>query len=273
MNSGYILLWRKLYETSFYKDSYALHLAIHLLLKANHETKHIVFNQQPITIERGQCICGRSTLSEETGMKPSTIRNKLEKLRKTGFLTSTTTNKFSLITIAKYDGFQRRKGDSAKTDQQEGQLEGQQDKDDNQQKQDSQKDSKQDNQRTAEGQQEDTNNECNALNTSKDKEIYILAFEEIWKRYPNKDGRKAAERHFSATVKTPEQISQINKALDNYLQHLQKEDWKRPKNGSTWFNNWQDWINNPIEKEKSNATTCKTYSQNADELGRESRER
>lgn len=106
---------------------------------------------------------------------------------------------------------------------------------------------------------------------TKDKEIYILAFEKIWERYPNKDGRKAAERHFSATVKTPEQINQINKALDNYLQHLQKEDWKRPKNGSTWFNNWQDWIKNPLEKGGTNATTCKTYSQNADELGREDR--
>jgi hypothetical protein len=68
-------------------------------------------------------------------------------------------------------------------------------------------------------------------------------FDSLWKRYPLKDGKKNAERHFKATVKTNEDWKKINKALDNYLKHLQVETWKKPKNGSTWFNNWPDWVN------------------------------
>lgn len=69
----------------------------------------------------------------------------------------------------------------------------------------------------------------------------VFDFDAVWKRYPNKDGKKAAEKHFNTTVKTEDDYAAINKALDNYL----KSDKVKKgfiKNGSTWFNNWQDWI-------------------------------
>lgn len=65
-------------------------------------------------------------------------------------------------------------------------------------------------------------------------------FEKIWAKYPKRDGKKAAERHFRASVKTAEDWFDIQRALDNYL----KCETVRKgfiKNGSTWFNNWQDW--------------------------------
>lgn len=67
-------------------------------------------------------------------------------------------------------------------------------------------------------------------------------FEDIWSKYPKKDGRKAAERSFKASVKTEQDYADIQKALKNYLD---SSDVARGfiKNGSTWFNNWQDWIN------------------------------
>lgn len=70
----------------------------------------------------------------------------------------------------------------------------------------------------------------------------VFSFEEIWKRYPNKDGKKASEKYFNSTVETEEDYAAINKALDKYLVNLQTETWKKPKNGSTWFNNWKDWV-------------------------------
>lgn len=76
-------------------------------------------------------------------------------------------------------------------------------------------------------------------------------FYEIWGRYfPNyKDGTKMALKHFLASVKTEQDWKDINTALDNYKAHLEKETWKKPKNGSTWFNNWRDWIN--VERAKA----------------------
>ena len=77
----------------------------------------------------------------------------------------------------------------------------------------------------------------------KDKEVFNTEgyFNKIWGRYPNNDGRKSAIRHYLLSVKTKEAWDNINKALDNYLK---SERVKKGfiKNGSTWFNNWQDWI-------------------------------
>ena len=67
-------------------------------------------------------------------------------------------------------------------------------------------------------------------------------FEALWLRYPNKDGKKQAWRHYNRSIKTYQDVQSISTALDNYINHLKQEDWKKPKNGSTWFNNWQDWI-------------------------------
>ena len=66
-------------------------------------------------------------------------------------------------------------------------------------------------------------------------------FENVWVRYPNKDGRKAAHKYFMASVKTQKDFDDITRALTNYLA---SERVKKGfvKNGSTWFNNWRDWV-------------------------------
>lgn len=67
-------------------------------------------------------------------------------------------------------------------------------------------------------------------------------FELIWSKYPKRLGRKNAERHFTATVKTEEDFLAIQKALENYLSSERVMNGFI-QNGSTWFNQWQDWIN------------------------------
>jgi len=71
-------------------------------------------------------------------------------------------------------------------------------------------------------------------------------FEDIWKRYPEKKGKKAAWKHFKAKttetgVRTENKWTQINQALENYLQ-TDKVKNGFIMNGSTWFNNWTDYI-------------------------------
>mgnify|MGYP001577792281 CR=1 FL=1 len=71
-------------------------------------------------------------------------------------------------------------------------------------------------------------------------------FDLIWKEYPCKDGRKEAFRHFLASVKTPADLVLIGKAIVNYRTSRRVQDGFI-KNGSTWFNNWRDWIEPPID--------------------------
>ena len=66
-------------------------------------------------------------------------------------------------------------------------------------------------------------------------------FETLWAAYPNRQGKKAAQRYFDATVKTPENFRDLQKALDNYLNSKRVKNGYI-QNGSTWFNDWQSWI-------------------------------
>lgn len=76
------------------------------------------------------------------------------------------------------------------------------------------------------------------------KETQAKRFELIWSKYPKPDGRKRAERSFSASVKTDQDWADIKKAYENYMAHIKNNNTEKQyiKNGSTWFNNWQDWI-------------------------------
>jgi DNA-binding transcriptional ArsR family regulator len=83
-------------------------------------------------------------------------------------------------------------------------------------------------------------------NNKENKREYIYSkngyFEQIWKKYPSRAGKKAAFKHFQRTVKTKEDWDNINKALDNYLSS-RRVNQGYIQNGSTWFNQWEDWIN------------------------------
>lgn len=83
----------------------------------------------------------------------------------------------------------------------------------------------------------------NTKETTNTKEKILSFFEIVWSKYPMKAGKKEALRHYKATVKCQEDVDNCEKALVNYLKHLAlpQNSYKHPMNGSTWFNNWQDW--------------------------------
>ena len=99
---GWIKVHRKFREWEWYQNSNMVHLFIHLLFNANHKDK----KWRGIDIRRGQLITGRKILSMETGISEQTIRTCLSRLEKTGELTSKSTNRFSIITISKWDSYQ-----------------------------------------------------------------------------------------------------------------------------------------------------------------------
>lgn len=78
----------------------------------------------------------------------------------------------------------------------------------------------------------------------------VFDFELIWSKYPKPIGVKMARKHFNVSVKTEKDFEDIKIALLNYLGSWEvKQGYIQ--NGSTWFNNWRDWINfSYIEPEK-----------------------
>lgn len=100
--NGYILIHRKLLNWQWYKDSNTLHLFIDLLLDANYEDSKVGFQ----IIKRGQCLTSLKRIHENTGLTYQQIRTSLSKLEKSGEINKQTTNRYSIITINKYNDYQ-----------------------------------------------------------------------------------------------------------------------------------------------------------------------
>lgn len=76
-----------------------------------------------------------------------------------------------------------------------------------------------------------------------DNTYIVQAFQKIWERYPKPRGKKAALRHFTATVHSETDVQSINSALDTYLAEIKSSGrtMEYVQNGSTWFNDWQSY--------------------------------
>jgi len=103
---GWIKIHRKLLKKGYYKDSHYVHLWVHLLMKSNHESNEFLFNGKMITIQRGQLLTGRNTLSEETGIESSKVERIIKVLKSEQQIEQQTFNKFRIITICNYEDYQ-----------------------------------------------------------------------------------------------------------------------------------------------------------------------
>lgn len=106
---GYVSIHRQFMDSRLYKDSQAVHLWLHLILKANHESTVVNTDIGPITVDRGQMITGRPSLVRETFIPDNKVRSLLRTFESKGMLNICAMGKkFSLFTIVKYDDFQAK---------------------------------------------------------------------------------------------------------------------------------------------------------------------
>jgi DNA-binding transcriptional regulator PaaX len=101
MHRGFLKLHRKIVDWEWYSDIKVKSLYIDLLLHANIEDK----KWQGKVIKKGQQITSIEHLSIRNGMSKQEVRTALDKLVKSGNINKQTTNKYTLITIDKYDIF------------------------------------------------------------------------------------------------------------------------------------------------------------------------
>lgn len=114
---GFVSIHRQFMDSRLYKDSQAVHLWVHLILKANHDEAVVNTDVGPVTVGRGQMITGRPTLVSETFIPDNKVKSLLRSFEAKGMITITSMQKkFSLITIVKYDDFQ---GENCPTNVQE----------------------------------------------------------------------------------------------------------------------------------------------------------
>ena len=103
MHSSFITLDRKILEWEWYTDPNTMRVFIHCLIKANWRQKE----WKGITIERGSFITSGDKLSDQLNLSRKQILTSLKKLKKTGEISTKGYNKFTLISIVKYDDYQK----------------------------------------------------------------------------------------------------------------------------------------------------------------------
>lgn len=104
---GFVYLHRQFMDSKLYKDSQAVHLWLHLILKANHADTAVMTDIGEMMVFRGQMITGRPTLVMETFIPDNKVRSLLRAFESKGMIKiESKERKFSLITICKYDDFQ-----------------------------------------------------------------------------------------------------------------------------------------------------------------------
>lgn len=76
-------------------------------------------------------------------------------------------------------------------------------------------------------------------------------FDQLWKKYPNKQGRKDALRHYISARKKNVSFEKIDKGIDGYVEHIKRNGTAKQyiMHGSTWFNgeHWNDEYETSIE--------------------------
>lgn len=109
--SGFIKIWRCIYDHPIWKQSSPEHkcILIALLGMANHEPNRWLWNGEEITVERGQFVTSISSIKDVcgNGISEQNVRSALKKFEeKFNFLTNKATKTGRLITIVNYDKWQ-----------------------------------------------------------------------------------------------------------------------------------------------------------------------
>lgn len=107
---GWIKIHRKILNWEWYNDNNTKILFLHLLLTANHKDN----KWQGQTIKRGQKLTSLNHLAKETNLSVRQTRSALERLKSTNEIAIKTTNRYTLITVEKYNDYQCNENENDK---------------------------------------------------------------------------------------------------------------------------------------------------------------
>jgi DNA-binding transcriptional regulator YhcF (GntR family) len=188
-----------------WKDSDHLAVWIYLLLNATHKDMDVLFKNKRITLKPGQLITSRKSIAKKLDISESKVHRVLKMLEIEQQIEQQTSNKNRLITIVGWNEYQSC----------EQQIEQQVN-----------------NNRTTSEQQVNTNKNIKNI---KNNILCANFFEQIWQMYPNKRGKGQV----SLTQKKKLYdigLEEMTRAINRYKKDLANEPWRKPQNGSTFFN-------------------------------------
>lgn len=252
--NGYIKLFRSLLDWEWFDDPNVLKTWIYIISSANYtDTKW-----QGVEIKRGQLLTSVGGLARELKFSRQEVRTVLRKLEATNEITIKATNKFTLITVEKYAFYQ---GETFDSNQQSNHQS-------NQQATTTKESNKYNNINIYSANMEDSANGKKRSGSN-----VTALFEKLWAKYPNKRGKAQVSETCKRKIYDIGE-EHMERAINRYITGLAAEPWRKPQNGSTFFNkgyvdyldeNYQEVKMNrapepprykPFEKEEEPVNTC-----------------
>lgn len=214
-------------DWEWYENTNVFRMFYHCLLHTNLEDKRYCGRE----IKAGQFVSSITRISAETGLTESQVRTALKKLKDTGYISTKSTNKYTIYTVNEYQKYIDC-GQVAKATTEENTVV----KNGTKMEQTEEK---------AKETCEKSKENCEKSN----KKAINECFERLWKKYPSKKGKGQVS---DTKKKVLYQIGEehIQRALERYLDGLEKDaSWRKPQNGSTFFNSgYVDYLDENYEK-------------------------
>lgn len=228
MQQGWIKLHRSIMESETFLrlTSTQKLIAIYIVLNTNHQDGiwYDKYKDIEVPIKRGQLIVSRNKIANEwfKGDKEVTeqkVRTTLKKLEKLGFLTSTSTNSYTLLEVLNYSVYQ---GNGEETSQVSNQV--------------STKSQPSDNQVSTTNKNVFKNELRMDKNEKETKNPYPNEFEQFWSVYPRKVDKKKAYTKFKAALKR-HPLEKILEGTERYAEYTKGKNPDYIKHASTFLNN------------------------------------
>lgn len=214
-------------DWEWYESTNVFRLFTHCLLHTN--TQNIRYCGREI--KAGQFVSSVARISAETGLTESQVRTALKKLKDTGYISTKSTNKYTIYTVNEYQKYIDC-GQVAETTTEGNTVV--------------------ENGTKIEQTEEKVKETCEKSKENcekSNKKAINECFERLWKQYPNKRGKGQVS---DTKKKVLYQIGEehIQRALKRYLDGLEKDaSWRKPQNGSTFFNSgYVDYLDENYEK-------------------------
>lgn len=222
-------------DWEWYENTNVFRLFYHCLLHTNLEDRRYCGKE----IKAGQFVSSITRISAETGLTESQVRTALKKLKDTGYISTKSTNKYTLYTVNEYQKYIDC-GQVAETT-----TEGNTVVENGTKMEQTVERKMEQTDKNAKKNCEKSKENCEKSN----KKAINDCFERLWKQYPNKRGKGQVS---DAKKKVLYQIGEehIQRALKRYLDGLEKDaSWRKPQNGSTFFNSgYVDYLDENYEK-------------------------
>ena len=110
IEDGFVVLARRSLESQVFQNDALWKMFCWCLMKANHKDNWVSVTVGKATTEvlvrRGQFIFGRESAAKELRMKPSSVRNRIEKLKNMRNVDTKVDSNYTIVSICNYEHYQ-----------------------------------------------------------------------------------------------------------------------------------------------------------------------